>query len=265
MAVRETGLILAVGAEVSAPTDVYPGLIFVAGDSITAGLDAIGSSNPGGGDGTATYAKAMGVALNAEVGVSGKGAVGWTWPGQGNVPAFPASWQYAWSGQLRSFSGITIYAVNMGTNDALNNVPSGTIAPIITAWIPAARAVLGPSVQIVLLVPMAGFFSAAIRQAVANAGDPNTIVADLGSKFAEQFSPTYGTETKAAIYDGVHPQVMYHGRAGAGYAEIIATPLAKYVLPSAGRIGPDANGATVGTASGGGGGSGNISSPLPIG
>ena len=222
MALRETGLNLGIGATVSAPTDLQPDLMFVAGDSITAGLTMLSTANPGGHDGTATFAKALGPALGAEVGIGGKGAVGWAFAGVGNVPAFTTEWKNAWNGQARSFPALKRLVAVMGTNDALNSIADSTVTSAVTSWLADARSTLEASAWIHVVVPFGGFKRSAINTGVANylashAGDKSDLI-DLGALIQEGLAGPYGASSRQAPLDGIHPCTISHGQLGAALA-----------------------------------------------
>jgi hypothetical protein len=216
MAVRETGLILGTNAAVSPPTDLQPQLMFVTGDSITAGVSILSSATPGGVDATVTFAKALGPALGAEVGTAGKGAVGWAFAGQGNVPAFPTEWKYAWSGQARSFPALARIVAVMGTNDSLNSIADSAVTSAVTSWLSDARATLGASVWIHVVIPFGGFKRSAITAGVSSylSSNPGSkaVCIDLGVLIEAGLSGPYGTATRQAPFDGIHPSEFSHAQ-----------------------------------------------------
>jgi lysophospholipase L1-like esterase len=227
MAIRETGLTLGIDGSASLPADLQPDLMFVAGDSITAGLNTLANANPAGGDATATFAKALSPALKAEVGIGGKGGVGWAWAGGANVPAFTTEWKNAWSGQARIFPPLKRFVVVMGTNDGLNSVNDSAVTSAVTTWLSDARATLGTTTWIHVVIPFGGFKRAAIVAGVASylassPGDRADCI-DLGTLFQAGLSGPYGTPTRPAPFDGIHPNILTHGQAGAALAAAIVT------------------------------------------
>jgi lysophospholipase L1-like esterase len=225
MAIRETGLILGIAGTAASPADLQPDRMFVAGDSITAGLSLLSAANPGGGDATATYAKALGIALGAEVGIGGKGGVGWAFAGGANVPAFTTEWKNAWNGQARSFPTLKRLVAVMGTNDGLNGVTDSAVTTAVTSWLSDARATVGTATWIHIVIPFGGFKRSAITAAVASyltshAGDKTDLI-DLGTLIQAGLSGPYGTATRPAPFDGIHPNAIAHGQLGAALAVAI--------------------------------------------
>ena len=226
MAVRETGLLLDQGSTVSAPAGLPADLMVVAGDSITAGLAQTAITGSAGCDGGSTFGKALGDALNAQVGQAGHGGVGWAWAGLGNVPAFPTSWKMAYSGQPRTFPALKRYVVVMGTNDALNGVSDATVTSAVQAWLADARSTLGAACWVHVVVPFGGFKRSAIVAGItayraASPSDVRVGTADLGTAFQVGLGTTYEPGTLKAPFDGIHLSPLYHGRAGAALAVVI--------------------------------------------
>ena len=225
MAIRETGLLIDPNGTVSTPADLQPDLMFVAGDSITAGLNMLANANPSGADATATFAKALAPALEAEVGISGKGSVGWAFAGVGNVPAFTAEWKNNWTGQARVFPALKRFIVMMGSNDGLNSITDAAVTTAVTSWLSDARTTLGSSTWIHVVVPFGGFKRSAIFAGVTSylSTHSNDRVAyiDLGTLFQIGLTGPQGTGTRPAPFDGVHPNTIAHGQAGAALAAAI--------------------------------------------
>jgi lysophospholipase L1-like esterase len=219
MNVCETGLSLDTTGRTALVADANADRMFVAGDSITQGLNMLSATNPSGHDGTTTWAKALGIALSAEAGIGGKGGVGWAWAG--NVPAFTTSWKYQWSGQLRSFGSLKRFVVMMGTNDALESILDTNVTTAVTSWITAARSVLGVSTVIYVVIPFGGFKRNAISAGVIAAADSNTKLIDLGTALQAGLTGPQGTPTRESISDGIHPSVISHGQLGATLAAAI--------------------------------------------
>jgi hypothetical protein len=223
MAVNETSLSLDFGSTVSAPTNLYTNNIIVFGDSITQGLNQYGAGITYG-DGTSTYAKAISQALQAEVGQVGKGGAGWTIAGAGNVPAFPSSWNYLWSGQSRTFPALQAVLVVEGTNDYLYGTPS-SVAAAVYAWLTAARTQFGSNTFLFIGVPFGGFCRTQLNAGVtayqaATPSDKRVAVLDAGLIFEQNFAANLtGSGSRACPYDGVHPNPCYQGEGGAIYAK----------------------------------------------
>jgi lysophospholipase L1-like esterase len=150
-----TGIVLAAGSEIGTPVR-KSGNIALFGDSITEGLrtlypnislvDVDSNASEYG------WAFLIGDLLDCEVGVVGFGGQGLGVGGDGAVPAFPATFNYLFSGVSRSFSPTpNLVVINHGTNDAVHSVAAAsTIAGLgaaldgILAMTTAPIAVLQP-------------------------------------------------------------------------------------------------------------------------
>jgi hypothetical protein len=185
----------------------------------------LSAANPGGGDATATLAKSLGPSLAAEVGTAGKGGVGWAFAGLANVPAFTTSWKNAWTGQARSFPTPKRLIAEMGTNDALNSISDSAVTSAVTSWLADARSTLGSTTWIHILIPFGGFKRSAINAGVsncttANPGDKSALI-DLGTLLQTGLAGPYGTPTRQAPFDGIHPSTITHGQLAAPVATAI--------------------------------------------
>ena len=213
--VKVTGLELdGKGSATAAPT-LRGKRVLVFGDSITEGADAVGSANANADqDATQTYAQLVARALDAEVGVVGYSAQGWTAGGYGNVPRFfdpvtPANsaFDHYSAGVSRLIGGAFAPApdrilVLHGKNDAAATDANVTAA--VAGWITAARAD-APATQIAVVVPFDGTKRSAVAAGVAQANDSRTTLIDLGAAPAPTLAGG-GLNTN----DAIHPNVRGH-------------------------------------------------------
>ena len=151
MTVDLTSITLDNGASVALPY-VAPKKVLILGDSITEGYLSVGpnasfSADTDSSDSTLSYAEQLGTLLGAEVGVVGFGGQGYGNGGQGSVPVFGSTYNFIYSVASRSFSGIDLVVINMGTNDGSSN----TTAAITTVLNGLASAGCGGT--IILLEP----------------------------------------------------------------------------------------------------------------
>ena len=217
------------GSASAAPT-IRSKRLLVYGDSITEGADAVGSANANADqDASQTYAQLLGVALNAEVGIVGFSAQGYTVAGYGNIPklydtATPSnsSFDKFYAGITRLISGKLspapdFIAILMGKNDVGSSDASVTnsVSALITAIRTAA-----PLAQIFVIIPFDGTKRSAVSAGVTNANDPNTHLIDLGTNI----QPTLAT---GGVYtnDSIHPNVRGHAQFSALLASSLQSTL----------------------------------------
>lgn len=151
-AIMIESIVLDSGASVKLP-NIRPLLVEFNGDSITEGVRTLGETatyDTDRNDSLATWAMAVGRALNAEVTMRGFGGSGMTGTGSGSIPPLPTLYPLVTPGYPRDWQtapDITFF--NEGTNDqgatsasfqsaavgvlttALNNYPSTKIVPMI--------------------------------------------------------------------------------------------------------------------------------------
>ena len=198
-ALRLRALTLPAGAT-AVPTPPRPRRLLVFGCSITEGVSATVVAGERCGDlltnaASATWARAMADALDADYGAVGFGRQGWRVGGNGGVPCFhrpdsdggasadaaaEASWRWLWAGvprELGSGGGggggggsgggsngggggmrpPEAVLVLHGTNDGLNGGKSDEVSEAVASWLAEARATLGPTPHLIICVPFGGF------------------------------------------------------------------------------------------------------------
>eukprot|EP00048_Salpingoeca_helianthica_P022566 m.19058 g.19058 ORF g.19058 m.19058 type:complete len:371 (+) comp7493_c0_seq1:24-1136(+) len=226
------GVIVDSGAQLQ-PLDTLPRHILVYGDSITEGVQA--ECQPGGdlesNAATKTWAMALAAGLQTEISVVGYGRLGWTIPGNGNVPPVftpgapdSSSWNMVLAKFPRNFSiAPDAIVIGHGTNDG--SAPPSTVQRNAQGWLSAVRQA-APSSAIFVCVPFGGFQKSALEQATANyiaaSGDTNVFFIDLGAQAA------YGTAhwgASAESCDGIHPLAYRHGQLGSMLAVQVAKKL----------------------------------------
>jgi len=176
-----TGVVLPPGGALSPPQS-KTGRLLVFGDSITEGLHTLypNASAVDADSHAAEYGWAflLGDLLDCEVGVVGFGGQGLGISGDGNVPAFPATYQYLFSGVSRAFSPApNLIVINHGTNDAVHGVSaSATIAAmtgVLNGLLAAATA------PIVVLQPFGAAYAsnqtANLQAAIAGCSAPGRV------------------------------------------------------------------------------------------
>lgn len=186
------GWILDFGATISAPTGhavqlPLKGMIF--GDSIVAGAAASILCRT-------SFASVIGLGLEAELGIVGRGGQGWARAGTDGTPAFPAAWAYYTDGVPRVFpTDLDYLYVQLGTND----YASGDITTVVTAWIIDARAKVGPTCWIIVAAPFAGMRAAQVEAGVVayQAAYP----ADAKVGYIDTVAPTLTTGTSISTQD----------------------------------------------------------------
>lgn len=216
-AVKITGLELDGKGSATATQTLHGKRMIIFGDSITEGADAVGSNNANADqDATQTYAQLLAIGLDAEAGVIGFSAQGWTVAGYGNVPKFydtaapsNSTFDKYWSATSRLSSGtfepaLDYVVVLHGTNDAAQGATDAAVTSAVSAWLPAVRAD-APSANIFVVIPFDGGKRAAIVSAVAATIDPRLHLIDLGTTIQPTLS-SGGAYTN----DALHPNVRGH-------------------------------------------------------
>lgn len=180
-------------------------------DSIGEGINSTGTVAPQ--DTKPSCATHLCSALGAEYGIIAYGGVGWETSAVGGVPATPNSWLYHSGGRARSFSQPPDYLFTMlGYNGS-------STSTTIQNFIIQARATVGPTTKIVLLIPPSLRSQSATTTAVANylaanPSDNKVFVVDC----TDNATPVGIGQTVYLASDGVHPTELGHARYGAAYA-----------------------------------------------
>ena len=237
--VKITGVELDGKGSATAAQTLHSKNMLVYGDSITEGADAVGSSNNNADqDSTQTYAQLLASALDAEVGIVGFSAQGWTVPGYGNVPKLydtttPANSAYDkyFSGHSRLNGGALSPAPDYililhGTNDANQGAADAAVTSTVSAALPAIRAD-APSAEIFVTIPFAGGKRSAITAGFNAISDSNAHLIDLGTTIQLTLS-TGGLNTN----DGLHPNTRGH----ATFACLLANQLSQLLAPPSSAV-----------------------------
>lgn len=209
------------GSAAAAPT-LRSKRMIVYGDSITEAVDAVGNSNANADqDSTQSYAQLIGAGLDAEVGIIGWSAQGWTVAGYGNVPRFydtvtPANSTFDkyYAGTSRLIGGALVpppdyVAVLHGRNDASQGAADASVTSAVSAWLPAMRSG-APAARIFVIIPFDGSKRSAITAGFNAAPDPHASLIDLGAAIQPSMS-SGGLHTN----DGIHPNARGHATFGA--------------------------------------------------
>jgi lysophospholipase L1-like esterase len=232
--VKITGLELDGKGSVLTTQTLHSRNMLVYGDSVTEGADAVGSSNNNADqDSTQTYAQLLSCTLDAEVGIIGFSAQGWTVAGYGNVPKFydnttPANstFDHYFSGSSRLISGALTPAPDYililhGTNDVNQGAADATVTSTVSAALTAICAG-APNAQIFVTIPFAGGKRSAITAGLSALSDSNVHLIDLGTTIQPTLS-TGGLNTN----DGIHPNVRGH----ATFAALLTNQLRQLLTP----------------------------------
>ena len=228
MAVRFMAIVGPNGTVTAAPPTAKPGLLLVYGDSNTAGAEMLaagtGASNR---DGSVTFGALLGAASrrNAEVGIVGWDSQGYEQAGDGNVPAFPAAYNYLWNGRARSFATPpTEILIVHGRN---GNTSAATVAALITS----VRAAVGASCKIYSAVSPTGFGRAGVTQGTtdyktATPGDVNTFFIDATTQGFSETLPANFTATALHLSATGHVNFAdaIHAAIVAALIPVVATP-----------------------------------------
>lgn len=216
-AVVLTSVVLASGQTLAAPNTLGQSIL-VYGDSIVEGYHSvanIGSAaqDTDGSDASVAWAYRQREVLGAEVGVIGFGGAGLTQVGQLGVPALLGSYNYLWSGQIRSFSPAPdLIIIAYGENDG-TSVGDATFIANYKSVLTGLLSATPYATQIVCMVPLSG----------KKAADIQTAVNQVASARVRAITPA-GLFTAADSLDGVHPL-------GAVHIGVIAPALANLLRP----------------------------------
>jgi lysophospholipase L1-like esterase len=168
------------------------------GDSITEGFKNLGASfGLASQDAAYTWADATAQGFLGEYGNCAFDGQSWTTT-QGNVPAFPSTWDLYFTAKSRLFTGklspIPDYVfICMGRND------SASCQSAATTWLANIRAACNPTTPVFVVVPFVGTQQANLTAAVAAAADPYVYLIDIVSSGGQLISGLRWSS------DGVHP------------------------------------------------------------
>lgn len=198
-----TGLVLDNGATVNAPT----GSVAVNTQTLLWFGDSITEYNPTDGYCTHNFPAIISNALTSEYGQVGWSSQGWSVAGTGNVPAFPNTWSFHFSGNSRLIASKlspipSAIFINEGTNDGATNIQAITVTTLT-----AIRAAVNTSTPVVIIQPFGQFQQANLQAAITTLTDPYIYYVNLGVPFS------YGLTNSGASFtspDGLHPSTITH-------------------------------------------------------
>lgn len=159
-------------AAISAPTGnavQRSGSVMIFGDSITRG--AFAQTQEDGSTALSnlcrqTWPVLFSFGISSEYGISGKSGQGWTVNATDGSPPFPTTFANYYAGNARVWpAGLADLIVAHGTNDYAAS--SASVQAAVLAWLPVARAAVGVSCRISVIVPLNGTQRTAIVAAVA--------------------------------------------------------------------------------------------------
>jgi lysophospholipase L1-like esterase len=204
------------GSATAAPALRSKRMLFY-GDSITEGVDAVGGSGANGDqDATQTYGQLLAAGLDAEVGIVGFAAQGWTIAGYGNVPTFydvttPSNSAYDkyFAGASRLHGGALspapdYLAVSLGRNDVSFGATDAAVTAAVSAVLPALRTI-APSSHLLVITPIDGSKRGAIAAGFAAANVAGASLIDFGTSIQSSIN-VGGLNTN----DGIHLNVRGH-------------------------------------------------------
>lgn len=219
---RINGLGIDSGGSITAFPLVRPKKAAFFGDSIVEGVRAAGTTTE-----PADHARSSAwfacIALNCEYGVLGYGATGWEQAGNGNVPAFPSSWNLYSASRSRTLSGADYVFVMHGYNGT-------AVASDITNWITAARADAGPQAWIFVVNAPSGKLASVQIAGVnaylsANPSDTKVASIDYSDRIRTTSFNNVGGPGFLESTDGVHPLEWANGEIGSAIASKVQTVL----------------------------------------
>jgi hypothetical protein len=259
-----SGVVLGVGGEVSPPPMLRPNSMLIFGDSISEGTNAnnydLAAGHCGGPYGlgvsssTDSWAFSFAEALGAEPSLAAFAAQGFVTRNSfnyGGVPPLltPGSEEdTAWdkvngnASRLPALSSTppTYLVSGMGFNDQNSDVQPSVLTSVVGAWLAAARSAVGPSTNILLVLPFGGELRthnatrgaimegfAAYKGAPGGGGDGCVFLLDLLSQFPGSALGLEGLGAPTAqSCDGTHPLARAHARIGAMLGALAVSQLA---------------------------------------
>jgi lysophospholipase L1-like esterase len=187
---------------------IRPKTMLFFGDSIVEGVRAAGTTTEPGDHGKSAP-WFLGPALNAEYGVIGYGGTGWQSTGSGNMPPLPTAWDKHSYGRARTFSNVDYLFVMLGYNAA-------TAQSDVQNWLPLARAAVGPSTWIFIVMAPSNRYSSVQKAAVdayntANPADTRTVWLSYADRVDTSIFDVTSWTANYATTDGVHPLEWANG------------------------------------------------------
>jgi hypothetical protein len=209
-AMAHTGFSLSAGAKTVLPS-AKPYKVLVLGDSITEGDLSVTNTNPTGNEALGGFAWNLSKELNAEVGVVGFAAHGFTAVGTGNVPVVGTSYAFLYQGVARVLTGYDLVIIAEGANDSgslgsITAAAQGLWTALLAAGVPKILQ-LGtlsfPTVDAVLSAAVTSFANSnVLYQATSGYGYTNTTGYDTAGgthPFASWASFVYAPKLAASI------------------------------------------------------------------
>lgn len=194
--VNLTGFVIDAGQTLTQPHRRSKNIL-IYGDSITEGvrtIDATAAEDTDRNDILGDYSYAISTAFDAEVGIVGFGATGWTVTGTGGVPPLTWSFNFLYAGVPRSFTSpapdLVIY--NEGTNDP--GMIGSALPFVINGILNYA-----PNSRHLVLVPFNNSHSAEIASLVSGMANPLVT-----------YKSTSGLFNVKDSCDGLHPYNYSH-------------------------------------------------------
>lgn len=219
-ALHLTGFDLPTGSEVYDAAPVPATRLTFLGDSITQGVNVLGTeSGPDGADATRAYPWLVAAAFDAGLEQVGFGGQGLTTGGSGGVPPAAATVDHAHAGVPVAPWTPQVVVLNQGTNDDLDGADEPTVESAYRDYLHRVRAHY-PDALILAMDPVgvdgAGTrASAPIRRAVAAHGDPRVA-----------YVPTTDWTGPDDFTEGLHPNPAGH--------RTLATHLTAWIAARAG-------------------------------
>ncbi len=219
-ALRLTGLDLPTGSEVHDAAPVPGTRLTFLGDSITQGVNILGTeSGPDGADATRAYPWLVAAAFDAGLEQVGFGGQGLTTGGSGGVPPAATTVAHTYAGVPAAPWTPQVVVLNQGTNDDLDGADEYAVESAYREYLHRVRHRY-PAALILAMDPVgvdgAGTrASAAIRRAVAAYGDARVA-----------YVPTTDWTTPDDFTEGLHPNARGH--------RALATHLTAWIAARAG-------------------------------
>ena len=235
-----TGFEMASGTLAFNPVTTLPNNVLILGDSIPEGEGTetyVSSASHAGyatnDDATHAWPTHVANALNAECSIAAFGGQGWlASAADGVTPGLATTYQYLYSGIMRSFAAITHVLFCEGTNG--NTIGStGTVSAFLTN-LRAALTAASSSAKIIGFIPLNGSARAALiadfttyQGAISSVTvdgatiykgttDANAVLIDLGTPLPGLSYPaTTNSAGSLYSYDTVHPSTWGHERVAA--------------------------------------------------
>jgi lysophospholipase L1-like esterase len=207
--IRIQGVYINAGAAIAAFPRIKAKKMIMWGDSLVEGVYAGTGwanmvANISNNDPLSASTPVIGEGLAAEFGQIGFGGQGWTTAGSGS-DVFGTTWNKFSIDRSRTMTGFD-YAICMhGTNDGTS---SSAVATASEAWLIAARAALGTSCWIFLVIPPGGYVSTGLTNGfnayiAAHGSDTKTKLLDMSGTISKDWFDNGGANIQSV--DGLHP------------------------------------------------------------